>query len=192
MKSNAKWAILGAGLCLISWLTFAADIHWTPLGVGAGIGVLSWATFAFSGKAIGASSTYAKIAGYITGQVAPNKVTNYKYFRENPPRLDWGVVFFFGTLLGAFLSATSSGDFSGQWLAPLWVERFGDDSLLLRLFTAFIGGVIMAFGARLAGGCTSGHGISGTMQLVPGSWLVFFSLFLGGSVTAYLMFGGLV
>ena len=102
------------------------------------------------------------------------------------------MVFFFGTLLGAFLSATSSGDFSGQWLAPLWVERFGDDSLLLRLFTAFIGGVIMAFGARLAGGCTSGHGISGTMQLVPGSWLVFFSLFLGGSVTAYLMFGGLV
>ena len=39
-------------------------------------------------------------------------------------------------------------------------------------------GLLVGFGTRLGSGCTSGHGISGTMQLAPGSWLVFLSLFL--------------
>lgn len=39
---------------------------------------------------------------------------------------------------------------------------------------------IMAFDARLAGGGTSGHGISGTMQLNPGSWITVICLFIGG------------
>jgi uncharacterized membrane protein YedE/YeeE len=41
----------------------------------------------------------------------------------------------------------------------------------LRAAVGFGGGLLMALGARLAGGCTSGHGISGTMQLSPGSWI---------------------
>jgi uncharacterized membrane protein YedE/YeeE len=54
---------------------------------------------------------------------------------------------------------------------------------------AFLGGAVMAFGARLAGGCTSGHGISGTMQLSVGSWIALMCFFIGGTVTAHLMFG---
>lgn len=49
----------------------------------------------------------------------------------------------------------------------------------------------MAFGARLAGGCTSGHGISGTMQLALSSWIMVVALFVGGIATAHLMFGGI-
>ena len=40
----------------------------------------------------------------------------------------------------------------------------------------------MAFGSRLAGGCTSGHGISGTMQLSVGSWIAVICFFAGGIV----------
>ena len=47
----------------------------------------------------------------------------------------------------------------------------------------------MAFGARLAGGCTSGHGISGTLQLSVGSWIALVCFFIGGAATAMLMFG---
>ena len=58
----------------------------------------------------------------------------------------------------------------------------------LRLAAAFAGGLLMAFGARLAGGCTSGHGISGTMQLSVGSWIAVLCFFVGGIATAMLMY----
>ena len=70
----------------------------------------------------------------------------------------------------------------------MWAARFGADSLGLRLAVAFAGGGLMAFGARMAGGCTSGHGISGTLQLSVGSWIAVVCFFVGGIATALLMF----
>jgi uncharacterized membrane protein YedE/YeeE len=52
----------------------------------------------------------------------------------------------------------------------------------------FLGGGLMAFGARMAGGCTSGHGISGAMQLSVGSWVALLGFFVGGVATAMLLF----
>jgi hypothetical protein len=69
----------------------------------------------------------------------------------------------------------------------MWLERFGQ-SLWLRLGVAFVGGGVMAFGARMAGGCTSGHGISGALQLSVGSWIALMGFFVGGVITAMLMF----
>jgi hypothetical protein len=46
----------------------------------------------------------------------------------------------------------------------------------------------MGMGARWAGGCTSGHGISGTLQLAVSSWLATLSFFAGGIVTALLLY----
>ncbi len=40
-----------------------------------------------------------------------------------------------------------------------------------RFAAAFVGGAIEMYGARLAGGCVSGHGISGTLQLALSSWV---------------------
>ena len=53
---------------------------------------------------------------------------------------------------------------------------------------AFLGGAILLFGARLAGGCTSGHGISGTLQLALSGWIFFPVMFGAGIVTARLLF----
>lgn len=69
----------------------------------------------------------------------------------------------------------------------LWAQEFGT-SLSPRLIVALIGGVFMGFGSRWAGGCTSGHGISGTLQLAVSSWIVAVCLFLGGIITAKLIF----
>jgi uncharacterized membrane protein YedE/YeeE len=57
-----------------------------------------------------------------------------------------------------------------------------------RMIAAFIGGAILLFGARLAGGCTSGHGISGTMQLALSSWIFFPVMFITGIITARILF----
>ena len=67
-------------------------------------------------------------------------------------------------------------------------ERIGA-SRWKRYIVAFLGGVILMFGARLAGGCTSGHGISGSLQLALSGWLFFGSVFVSGIATALLMFG---
>jgi uncharacterized membrane protein YedE/YeeE len=163
---------------------------WSPYLVGAGIGVLSWLTFYFADKAIGASSFYATMAGFFGKWVARKHTESLSYFRANPPRPDWGFVFVICSILGGCVAAWTGGEFRHEWLHPMWVDRFGD-SILLRGIIGFLGGVLMAFGARLAGGCTSGHGISGTLQLNAGSWLTVFCMFIGGIATAFLLFTAL-
>lgn len=161
---------------------------WSPYLVGALIGLLSMATLYFSAKPLGASSAYAALAGMLGHAVAPKHTESLEYFQEHPPTFDWGLMLLFGTVVGAFLAAWQGGELTNQWLSPLWAARFGEDSLPMRLAVALIGGIFMAFGARLAGGCTSGHGISGTMQTSVGSWIAVTCFFIGGIATAMLMF----
>ncbi len=160
---------------------------WSPYLVGALIGILSWLTFYFAHKPLAASTAYARLAGLIGRAVAPRKTASLKFFQENPPKVEWEVMLMLGVLVGAFLSAWTGGELTGQWVPPMWEARFGD-SILLRLLTAFTGGAVMALGARLAGGCTSGHGISGTLQLSVGSWIALVCFFLGGVPVAMLLF----
>ncbi|MGZ9031036.1 MAG: YeeE/YedE family protein [Burkholderiaceae bacterium] len=51
-----------------------------------------------------------------------------------------------------------------------------------------MGGGITAYGARLAGGCTSGHGISGALQLSVSSWIALACFFVAAVATAHLLF----
>jgi uncharacterized membrane protein YedE/YeeE len=160
---------------------------WSPYIVGAGIGILSWLSFYFADKAIGASSFYATLAGFIGKAIARKHTEGLEYYRSNPPHLDWGFVFVTSAIFGGFIAAWTGGEIRNEWLHPMWVDRFGD-SIVLRAGIGFAGGVLMAFGSRLAGGCTSGHGISGTLQLNVGSWLAAAFMFIGGIATAMLLY----
>jgi uncharacterized membrane protein YedE/YeeE len=55
----------------------------------------------------------------------------------------------------------------------------------VRLVLAFSGGVIMAYGARFARGCTSGQALSGGAVLSVGSWAFMFSIFASGYAVAW-------
>ena len=156
---------------------------WSPYLVGAAIGVLSWLTFYFSDKPIGASSFYAQIAGFLGKSIAPRHTKSLTYFKAKPPRVGWGFVFVASIIVGGAIAALTGGEFANEWLPPIWEARFGD-SIALRAVIGFGGGMLMAVGARLAGGCTSGHGISGTLQLNPGSWITLVCLFIGGVAVA--------
>ncbi len=160
---------------------------WSPYLVGAGIGVLAWITFYFSDKPIGASSFYASMAGLIGKLVAPGRTESLSYFKENRPRVNWEFLFMAAAVLGAAAAAWPSGEQTNRWIPEMWDARFGD-SIALRGAFAFAGGVLMAFGARLAGGCTSGHGISGTLQLNVASWIAVVCFFIGGAFVAALLF----
>ena len=160
---------------------------WSPYFVGAAIGVLSWLTFYVSDKPIGASSFYAQAAGFLGKLVAPRHTAALTYFKDNPPHIDWEFVFVVSIVLGGAIAAVTGGEFTNEWLPPMWVAHFGDN-IALRAAVAFGGGLLMAFGARLAGGCTSGHGISGTLQLSVGSWITVICFFLGGIAVAIPLF----
>lgn len=161
---------------------------WSPYLVGGLIGVLSMLTFYFSNKPIGASTAYARIAGMLGLAIAPKHTRSLKYFHDNPPKVGWELMLVVAVVGGSFLAAWTGGELTGQWLPAMWQERFGSDSYVLRMLVAFGGGVLMAFGARMAGGCTSGHGISGTLQLSIGSWISAICFFIGGVITAMAMF----
>ncbi|MDZ4120983.1 MAG: YeeE/YedE thiosulfate transporter family protein, partial [Candidatus Cloacimonadaceae bacterium] len=85
------------------------------------------------------------------------------------------------------ISSLLSGDFRLQWIPSVWSLTFGDN-MVLRLAAGFAGGILLGFGSRWADGCTSGHGISGTMQLAVSSWISAICFFIGGILTAQLLF----
>jgi uncharacterized membrane protein YedE/YeeE len=115
------------------------------------------------------------------------KVEGKLYYREVKPEIDWQWMFVLGIIGGALVSSLLSGDFGWQWIPGKWEMAFGNN-MWLRFFAALSGGILLGFGARWAGGCTSGHGISGTMQLAVSSWVSAICFFIGGIAMAHLIF----
>jgi uncharacterized protein len=161
---------------------------WSPYVVGGLIGVLVLCTLALAGKKIGASSAYSDSAGMIGRLVAPRHIASIPYFQNNKPVIGWTFMIVLGAIFGSFLAAWTGGELTGTYLQDMWTARFGDDSYMLRTGVALLGGGLMAFGARMAGGCTSGHGISGTLQLAVSSWIAVICFFVGGIAAAMLMY----
>jgi uncharacterized membrane protein YedE/YeeE len=162
--------------------------RWSPYLVGTLIGVLSWFAFFSVNRAIGVSTAISRSAGMIAGMVAPAGVARNAYFLKFAPVVDWEWMLVVGLALGAFVSSRLSGDRQAETVEPVWRARFGS-SRRTRYLAAFLGGVILMFGARLAGGCTSGHGISGSLQLALSGWVFFASVFVSGILTARMLFG---
>ena len=161
---------------------------WSPYVTGGLIGILTWLTFYFSERPIGASSFYATVAGLIGKAVASQHTDKLPYYRENPPRINWGFWFVLAIIFGSALAAALSGELSLHGLPVMWSEQYGPDSGLGYASLSFVGGLMMAFGARLAGGCTSGHGLSGTSQLNISSWVAVICFFVGGLITIRLIY----
>jgi uncharacterized protein len=195
----SRWCLLAAPLAYAP-AAFAQEVSplmdpypypepaWSPYVVGALIGVLVMLTLVFSKKPVGASSAYGDLAGMVGRVVAPGHIRSLPYYQKHKPAVGWTLLFVVATVVGAWIAAWSGGELTGTYLQPMWEMRFGPDSVALRTVVALLGGVVMAFGARMAGGCTSGHGISGTLQLAVGSWISVICFFVGGIAAAMLMY----
>lgn len=170
---------------MIEWFTMAS---WSPYIVGGGIGVLIWTTFLLSDRPLGCSTAYAKSAGMVESAISRKNAEQMPYYQKFPPRVDWQWILIIGVIGGAFLSAYLSGTFDVLIVPPVFAEAFGT-SAILRSAVALTGGLLMGIGARWAGGCTSGHGISGTLQLSLASWVAAICFFAGGILVAGILFG---
>lgn len=147
---------------------------WSPYAVGAGIGVLSWFAFWSADHPLGVSSVMVRAAALAGKLLAPEHMEAIPYLKKLEPLLDWEFALVVGLLLGAMLSRRLSA-------RPAVSEGNG--------LRAACGGFVMILGARLAGGCTSGHGISGSLQLALSGWLFFICIFASGLVAAFLLYG---
>ncbi len=168
----------------MSWL---GESRWSPYLVGAAIGVLSWFTLLVSRHPLGCSTTFARGAGMIERLLRGRRVYQKPYYREVRPQVDWQWMLVVGMVLGAFLAARLGGDFAAAWVPARWGAAFGPGPLA-RWLAALAGGVLLGFGSRWADGCTSGHGISGAMQLAVSSWISAVCFFAGGMATAWLLY----
>ena len=162
--------------------------RWSPYLVGIGIGVLSWVAFLLSDSPLGCSTAFARTSGMMGRIFRGSKIMQNSYYRIFPPIVDWEWMLVMGILAGAFISAKISGTFHFQLVPEKWADVFGYTPYS-RTVVAFIGGFFMGIGARWAGGCTSGHGISGTLQLAVSSWIAVACFFIGGIGTAFFIYG---
>lgn len=162
--------------------------EWSPYVVGISIGFLNLAALLISKKPLGASTSFTKLGGMIYSCFDKEKVEANEYYKNKTPEIDWGVMLVIGIVLGAFISSMLSGDFKFLPLSQMW-RREISTSILLRFFASLIGGIFLGIGSRWAGGCTSGHGISGTSMLSVISWFATIGFFIGGVASAFLIYG---
>ena len=137
---------------------------------------------------LGTSTAYVRVAGLIEKAFSGDKVAQNLYYQKEKPRIDWKVMLVFGVPFGALGAALRNREFCLRWVPERWRERFGPWPLR-RGLAAFVGGFLIIYGARLAGGCPSGHGLSGMSQLAVSGFIVVAGFFVGGIPLALLIFG---
>jgi uncharacterized membrane protein YedE/YeeE len=129
---------------------------------GTGIAILAAIVFHFDDRPIGASTFFPYVADNVFG------VVNNDYFRQISKPGSWEVNFLAGGLLSGLVISLLRKDFKIRMIHDNW-EKYKGKNFGKRAFWAFFGGFILIFGARMAGGCTSGHIISGGIQLAASS-----------------------
>ncbi|MBU0729570.1 MAG: YeeE/YedE family protein [Proteobacteria bacterium] len=163
--------------------------QWSPYLAGALVGVLivisAWTTENF----FGASTSFVRTAGMLERIIMPERIAANPYFRWITPTIDWQLMFVIGIFFGSLVSALTSKTFRWQAIPDMWKERFGTNTIN-RGVIAFAGGAIAMFGARLAGGCPSGHGLSGTLQLGISGFITLAGFFIGGIIMARIIYSG--
>lgn len=158
-------------------------LPWWAGGVGIGLVLIIAVALV---QPIGVSTQYVVFDGVLLHGLLPSVAERSAYLAEAAEGwtlATYEFAFVAGIPLGAFLSAWATKRFSTRAVPQEWSRRFGD-SPVRRLGWSFAGGVLLLFGARFGGGCTSGHMISGVSQLAVSSLLFSAALFAGAVVTA--------
>jgi len=161
---------------------------WNPYLAGALAGLLLVLSVFVTGKYFGASTTYVRAAGFVESVVDAERVSAMAYFVKEAPKIDWQWMFVVGIALGSLGAALASRTFRIQSVPERFAARFGP-APGKRFALAFLGGAVAMFGARLADGCPSGHGLSGSLQLAASGFVALICFFIGGLIVARLVYG---
>jgi uncharacterized membrane protein YedE/YeeE len=182
-----------AGLTVVIGVTFlllafnlnkkegATDKRW--LIAGLALAVLNSVVLLkiASNRPIGASTTYPFVGDLLFG------LTDTAYFRKIIKPGHWEMVFLSGAFFVSVVMTFLRKEANFYFLPRLWKEYKGT-VVVKRIAWSFVGGFILIFGARLAGGCTSGHILSGGMQLAFSSYFFAFFVIIGLVITGKVFY----
>ena len=154
-STNYKWLYAGIGLAMLNAVVF--------LTVG-------------TNRIIGASTAYPFVADLITG------TTQNSYFPKIQGPGQWELLFLTGAFVSGIVISLFRKEFKITLIHSNW-EKYKGKSATKRIIWSFIGGFILIIGARMAGGCTSGHILSGGMQLSLSSLIFAAFVFAGLLIT---------
>lgn len=136
---------------------------------GPALGLLVVGLFLVANQPLGASGAY---------------VQTIKAVRGDTDTVGWRVWYFGGIFAGGLL-ATMLG--SGLTLHSGYHAMTALWSAPVVAAVVFVGGIVMGYGARMAGGCTSGHGICGTAQRSRASWVATATFMTSGVIVTALL-----
>lgn len=162
--------------------------EWSPYLAGTLLGVVYIASIAFTGMIPGASGAFENVVGMFAQVFAPALANNTYFKFVMPPGISWEVIMLAGLFAGSLLSAKLSGDFKLAAVPDAqWRKVFGS-SVAKRWAIAFLGGIIVEYGAGVAGGCTSGLAVGGGLFLAPAAFIFMAGMFMSGIPTAMLLY----
>lgn len=171
------------------FVTWFRQVEWSPYLTGAMLGVLAILTLLSTGLLFGASGAFENLAGWLMQAVAPDVAKNTYWSYVMTPGFTWGVMMGVGLIIGAFIAAITSGDFKLRWISDeQWLKVFGG-AHWKRWLALFFGGILLEYGAGVAGGCTSGLAISGGVQLAPAAFVFMGGMFISGIIVAKILYG---
>ncbi|KWT84410.1 YeeE/YedE thiosulfate transporter family protein [Candidatus Magnetominusculus xianensis] len=161
--------------------------QWWLFTVGVLFALLELLSFYMSKRPLGASRGYAVIGSIIEYVLFPEHAKTVAYWNAYEPVIEWTVAVLVGIVSGSMFSSVYSGEFKLTVVPQMWKTSKGS-SVMRRLIWAFIGGVMIGFGSRLAMGCTLGMLISGVIQLTPAGFIFMMSLWMGGMLMTVLFY----
>lgn len=158
----------------------------SPYLAGVILGVVLFAAFFVVGRGLGASGPMTRLSAWLYQLASPELAHSLRYYAEylagsRSVLLEYSVFSLLGTFVGAYTSAALGRR------SRLAVEKGPRISVNGRLALAFLGGFVMAIGARIARGCTSGQVLTGSANLAIGSLIMFVCFFAGAYATAYVV-----
>ena len=159
------------------------DPYTNPYIAGFFLGLTLLAAFLILGTGLGASGAMARFGAALEHIVAPSHTQESLYFGawgEYPLR-HYLVFMVAGVFFGGLVSALSARRINFD------IEKGAQCTMKLRLALSLLGGVLVGFASRMAGGCTSGQALSGGALLLTGSLVFMISLFAGGYAVAYFV-----
>lgn len=177
----------------MEWINAILFESWPWYIGGPLIGLFTLSVLLFERKMLGVSSSFEQFCSIA---LPPGDIRNF-ILKDT-----WQIWFVFGMIIGGFLLSNigsiteqinlSSGaiqklnenginDFSGYAPSQLFNFQFPEFIIL------GIGGLLIGFGSRYAGGCTAGHSIMGIAQLAPSSILSTIGFFIGGLISTYFI-----
>ncbi len=174
-------AMLFMGIALFLHRLERRDWRWLYAAVGLALLNAMLALPMFEGRPMGASSAFPLAAMALSG------MQGSAYWDKVFSTGSWELWFLAGAFLAGLVFAVLRGSFRLVSVPDLWIRYRGSEPGQ-RFFWAFIGGFLLLFGARMAGGCTSGHIISGGMELALSSLIFAVAVFAAFLATGHYFY----